>query len=472
MTDLTRRYVLSAALTLAPTLVLGAPYVAVPPERPRLGVRAPIPPRRPGFETAITKARLGGVTGALIGSVPMYSLLSNQAFSPASVMKMLTSLYAIDRLGAQHRFATRLLATGPIEGGRVRGDLILVGGGDPVLSTDDLAVLVQRLRAAGINGADGFAVWAGALPYRAEIEPLQRDHHAYNPSISGLNLNFNRVRFEWRRAKGRYDLRLDARTEELRPVVRSSSIKLSPRALPVYEYEGDDGWTVAQSALGPSGARWLPVRRPDLYAADVFRTLAKAAGVQLPVPRVAERAEGAELARHESPPLNEIARGMMKYSTNLTAEVLGQSASGGLPLAQSARAMETWLNERYGLAMTIADHSGLSERSRMTPRELVKVLEQEKPRLIPLMKTVKFRGDAIPPAQIRAKTGSLYFVSTLAGYLVKDERVLPFAIMSGDLPRRSLAKSSPTEPPQGATAWAARARVMQDDLLRRASLAL
>lgn len=415
---------------------------------------------------------MGGVTGALIGQAPVFSQLADQPFAPASVMKTLTALYALDRLGQGHRFTTRLFATGPIENGQIKGTLILAGGGDPVLSTDDLLRLVEQLREAGITGADGFATWAGALPYRAEIEPLQRDHHAYNPSVSGLNLNFNRVRFEWHRAGAGYDLRLDARTDTLRPVVRSSRIALAARRLPVYEYEGDDGWTVAESALGSKGARWLPVRRPDLYAADVFRSLAADMGIRLPPAHEAARVEGIEVARHDSPPLEEIARGMMKYSTNLTAEVLGQSASGGLPLAQSARRMEAWLSERYGSGVNVADHSGLSERSRATPRILVKVLEQERARLIPLMKQIKFRGEAPPPAQIRAKTGSLYFVSTLAGYLIRDERVLPFALMSGDLARRSAAKSSQTEPPQGATAWAARARIMQDKLLRRASLGL
>jgi D-alanyl-D-alanine carboxypeptidase/D-alanyl-D-alanine-endopeptidase (penicillin-binding protein 4) len=49
---------------------------------------------------------------------------------PASVAKALTSLYALDTLGADHRFQTRVMATGSVIGGVLKGDLILVGGGD------------------------------------------------------------------------------------------------------------------------------------------------------------------------------------------------------------------------------------------------------------------------------------------------------------------------------------------------------
>ncbi|MCP6237338.1 D-alanyl-D-alanine carboxypeptidase, partial [Klebsiella pneumoniae] len=62
---------------------------------------------------------------------------------PASVAKALTALYALETLGEDHRFETRLLATAPVVAGRIDGDLILAGGGDPELSTDRLAELAR-----------------------------------------------------------------------------------------------------------------------------------------------------------------------------------------------------------------------------------------------------------------------------------------------------------------------------------------
>ena len=80
---------------------------------------------------------------------------------------------------------------------------VLAGGGDPTLQTDQLGDLVARLAGTGVRGATGrFLHWAGALPRIDRISDDQPDHVGYNPAISGLNLNFNRVHFEWKRAAG------------------------------------------------------------------------------------------------------------------------------------------------------------------------------------------------------------------------------------------------------------------------------
>ena len=77
---------------------------------------------------------------------------------------------------------------------------------------------------------------------------------------------------------------MDARTASFSPRVATASMKVVDRSMPVYTYSQGDGvdeWTVARAALGSGGARWLPVRRPDLYAAEVFQTLARTHGIVL-----------------------------------------------------------------------------------------------------------------------------------------------------------------------------------------------
>jgi D-alanyl-D-alanine carboxypeptidase/D-alanyl-D-alanine-endopeptidase (penicillin-binding protein 4) len=131
---------------------------------------------------------------------------------PASVAKTFTALYALDRLGADHRFETRLLATGPIRGGRLDGDLILLVGGDPVLDTDDLADMAAALVAQGVRQIGGrFLVSGGGLPSVTTIDPSQPIHVGYSPAVSGLVLNYNRVHFEWKRTAGGYHITMDAR---------------------------------------------------------------------------------------------------------------------------------------------------------------------------------------------------------------------------------------------------------------------
>lgn len=133
-------------------------------------------------------------------------------------MKALTAAYALDRLGAAHRFETRVLATGPVVGGVVQGDLLLVGSGDPVLDSDMLGDLAARLAAQGIRGVRGrYLAWGGALPALEQIDAEQPEFVGYNPALAGLNLNFNRVNFEWARAAQGWKLTMDARAERLCP---------------------------------------------------------------------------------------------------------------------------------------------------------------------------------------------------------------------------------------------------------------
>ena len=95
---------------------------------------------------------------------------------PASVTKAITALYALDALGAEHRFETQLLATGGVVNGEIEGDLVLVGGSDPTLDTDTLANMAANLKAAGIIGVKGdFKVYEAGLPVLARIDPKQPD---------------------------------------------------------------------------------------------------------------------------------------------------------------------------------------------------------------------------------------------------------------------------------------------------------
>ncbi|MGR3503414.1 D-alanyl-D-alanine carboxypeptidase/D-alanyl-D-alanine endopeptidase [Pseudaestuariivita sp.] len=412
-------------------------------------------------------------------------LNAGTSLPPASVMKTLTALYAIDVLGASHRFETRLLATGPVAGGVVQGDLILAGGGDPTLDTDALAALAGQLRAAGVTGVSGaFRVWGGALPQFDDIDKGQPNHVGYNPAISGLNLNYNRVHFEWRRSGGRYTVSMDARSGSRRPVVTVSRMVVADRRLPVYEYRdgGDfDSWSVASGALGGGGARWLPVRKPELYAGDVFRTLARAEGVTLPAARMQRGTPGGrQVARHLSGPLEEIARDMLRFSTNLTAEVLGLAATARRgrtagSLRASATEMGRWANERYGLrGASLVDHSGLGDASRLPASAMNTVLYRARGTgIAPLLKSIPMRGPDRKvinghPVKVHAKTGTLNFVSALSGYATAaDGTPLVFTIFAADMPRRNAVSRAERERPEGGRTYNTRAKKLQQVLLQR-----
>ena len=122
------------------------------------------------------------------------------------------------------------------------------------MSTDHLVELADALKAFGVTEVKGrFLCWRGALPYAEEIEPSQLDHLGYNPAISGLNLNYNRVYFEWARFGNDWRTIMDARTENPGPAVSMARVRIVDRGAPVFTTDALDSWTVARSALGNGG---------------------------------------------------------------------------------------------------------------------------------------------------------------------------------------------------------------------------
>lgn len=489
---LSRRALLTGAVVLfsspawpeAPTRTLTPRY---------RGEWPPLPPPPPTLALLLAAAGLTGqvsilVTDAATGTV-LEGTTPDLALMPASVTKAVTALYASAALGPDYRFETRLIGNGPVRDGVLDGDLILAGGGDPVLVTDDLAAMAQSLAATGLRGITGrFHVWGGALPSIRQIDPEQQPHLGYNPSLSGLNLNFNRVHFEWAQTGSDYRITMDARSDLYRPEVSMARMRVVDRELPVYTYaetDGRDDWTVARAALGEGGSRWLPVRQPEIYAGEVFRTFALAHGLDLPAPERRDRLpEGAILLSRFSVSLDDLIRDMLEYSTNLTAEVLGLTASRARgaaadTLTQSARAMTDFVADKTGATAQFVDHSGLSGGSQVSAGQMVRILAGpgSQPALQPLMKhivLVDSAGEALenPPGDVRAKTGTLNFASTLAGYVTTPTgRVLAFAIFAADPIRRAAAQASDDEVPEGSRDWTARARALQQTVLQRWAVA-
>ena len=85
----------------------------------------------------------------------IYRFNERQLLRPASTMKILTAVAAIDRLGGSHRFKTELCYTGKIENATLTGNLYCVGGFDPRFNTDDMHAFIESLRKMGIDTIRG-----------------------------------------------------------------------------------------------------------------------------------------------------------------------------------------------------------------------------------------------------------------------------------------------------------------------------
>ena len=456
------------------SLLLGAAAALAAPALPR---RTWAAASAASIASILDASGLGAVSGFAVADLDAGELIEGHDADvgrpPASVAKVVTTLYALDALGPGYRFRTRLLAAGPIEGGTLRGDLVLEGGGDPVLDTDRLGQLVAALKARGIERVEGRLLVAdGALPFVPDVARDQPEDAGYNPTLSGMNLNFNRVQMSW--------------APEQDPVFGAPGAKL---VVPVAGIGGavgkgpirhrfEDGrevWSLPAGRVNGRGSDWLPVRAPAPYAGEVFVGLAAQAGLTLPAAEVVPRADGAALAISDSPALEPLLRDMLRYSTNITAEAIGLRASqarGKAPdgVAASAAAMGGWARQRFGLpAASFVDHSGLGDGSRVAPEEMVAVLRGADG-LAALLRPRPVKGaDGAPvdlEVEVVAKTGTLFFACALAGYMTGSRR-LAFAIFAADHERRAAIRPEERAQPAGSKAWAGRARAQEQALLRR-----
>ncbi|GAA1798375.1 hypothetical protein GCM10009795_049830 [Nocardioides hankookensis] len=327
---------------------------------------------------------------------------------PASTLKLLTSAAALETMGANHTFATTVVTAGP------RG-IVLVGGGDPLLSSTRPA-------------RDDY-------PRPADVVTLARATAA-QLRASGTT----RVRLG-------YDATLFT-GPDVSPHWPASYVP-DDVAAPIQSLWVDEGWS-------PEGD---PVDDPAQVAATVFAGALAKAGIDVvgvPVPRAADPA-ATELARVTSPPLSQLVEHTLLVSDNQAAEVLARhvAIATGAPatFTDGADAVLATIGE-LGVptaGATTYDGSGLSRDNRLAPATLTALLDvagaAEHPELRSVLTGLpvaafsgslseRFDGtaDASGRGSVRAKTGTLTGVSGLAGTVVdRTGTPMVFAVLADDI---------------------------------------
>jgi len=425
---------------------------------------------------------------------------------PASTTKLITALAALEILGGDYRFTTRLLVSGKVHESTLHGDLYLVGGGDPTLSTNDLSGFVDTLKAAGITQVRGrFAFDESFLTTTQEINPKQPTAAAYNPSVSALSLNYNRVQLRWKGRPGAKNFQTWLRSPAdgiFLPVAGVSTglipIDVQSDAPFVLDGGNRDHWLLSRQ-LPARGFKELPIRRaPGKVAAALFRTYCLQRGITLPQPQAAPTPANTRLLyTHYSKPLPEILSGMLFHSTNLSAELIGLVTSRtlrDLPLsiADSAALLTDWYQRRLPrtdwTGFMSMNHSGLSSMSRHSPRHLAAILYSG---VTPISGQIRRKGPEMPSPlldllpqpewenewaelgeRVRAKSGTMSYVDGLTGILTTDKgQQLGFALLLTDFARRAAFDAArhaeKVQTPPEAEAWTERAKAFEQALLSR-----
>ena len=389
---------------------------------------------------------------------------ADTAFMPASTMKLVTMLSALDHLGPDHRFETSLYFTGELNDSMLEGDLVLHGNGDVELDLNDLMHMVLRLRELGMRQIKGrFLISDDSFLKVNEINPKQPLDAPYNAGVGPLSLAFGRVKL---RSKD------------------GGSFFANPTLV-----ERGPAWQIASEREGKR-YRQLPVRDVGMHTALSLRRIAGELGMELPMPeRGTTNNPLLEIKTIQSKRLIEIIEGMMVYSNNQIAETVGLATAHALELSPQSledSAAKLWqdlitrLPETNWQGFRITNHSGLDAQARATPAQLAALLQYglerfHLPHLLPANAWSGSLSRRLVEEQhlqrIWAKTGSIDFAVALAGFVIpKSGGLWLFAIISDDPERRAAYDAMPkpsTEIHEEVKRWDHDIKAQHDDLLRR-----
>lgn len=418
---------------------------------------------------ALASAHVALAVRDLDGGALLYARNADKSVVPASVLKLVTSAAALDLFGPDATLRTTLETAAELgSDGTLRGDLYLVGRGDPNLSgrfwdgriTAPLEALADGLSAAGVRRVEGRVVGHDGLIPREDRrgEGWAWDDLVwwYGAEVSALSFNDNCA-----------DLRVVPATRPGAPVVverdpPSGYYSVESSAVTVASGSRDDLVLVRElgtnhiriSGSYPLGAGpdrlFVALEDPPRYAATVFAEVLAARGIPVaggaaasaaPLPKAART-----LAGHESAPLRVLIQPVNKKSQNLHAELLLRLVGLRVRADGSARAgleAEAEFLKRSGVdvsAWALHDGSGLSRSNLVTARGLVELLAamHRHPHAQAFRDSLPIAGvdgslahrmvGSAARGRVLAKTGGLAGVTALAGYVdARSGRRLAFA---------------------------------------------
>jgi D-alanyl-D-alanine carboxypeptidase/D-alanyl-D-alanine-endopeptidase (penicillin-binding protein 4) len=339
---------------------------------------------------------------------PVFDEDGGRAPIPGSNQKLLVAAVALERLGDDHRFTTEVRGAAPIDG-VVDGDLVLVGGGDPLLSTQTyLAEAARQLRYVPTP-----ATSMEALADAVVASGVRR--------VTGTVVG-DESRYDTERGSDGWGSDLFANFE----VSYLGALMV------------DDGF----EAVRPLRLS----REPATHAAAVLARLLSERGVVVGGAPAGTPAAPVTLGSVSSAPLREVVGEMLRESDNVTAELLlkeiGHAATGGPGSRLGGLAAVTETLQGWGIPLDGAaffDGSGLDRRNRVSCRTFATLLDRYPPGT-PLADglavagrtgtlTQRFQGNPVE-GRLLAKTGTLSRVKALSGLLpTEGEPPVTFSLL-------------------------------------------
>jgi D-alanyl-D-alanine carboxypeptidase/D-alanyl-D-alanine-endopeptidase (penicillin-binding protein 4) len=402
----------------------------------------------------------------------LFAHQSNQPFIPASNLKLLTTAAALDRLGPDYRFRTRLFVKPT---GETTANVLVVGGGDPAFGDPELletyeggARLVldhwaKLLAARGITSIDQLVLDDTVFDqnYDHPNWPEDQKHRWYEAQVAGLNLATNVVDVYLERdASGRMRHRVDPPTNY---VTVGGRVKVgSKNEVGLGRVLGTNDIVLSgRTNARQQGPMHVTVHDPTAYFGTVFAEALRDAGVQV-VQAVKGRGDPADgwtaVAVHETPIATVLAR-TNRDSMNLYAEslikLLGRTVTEQPgSWTSGAAAVKTYLASLGVDTSPIAldDGSGMSRLSTVTAATLTAILQDKfEDDEFELFRDSlseagthgtlrrRFRSNADLHGRVFGKTGFINGVSTMSGYLHgRDGNWYAYSVLVNNCPRSEI----------------------------------
>jgi len=443
---------LVATLSLTPRAALAqAPRLPAPIEKALSRAKVP----RDAVSMLVVEAASGK-------PVPRLSWRIDTPMNPASVMKLVTTYSALDALGRDFTWKTRIILDGNTSNGLLNGNLVVQGGGDPKLVVERLQALLAQVQAGGARVIRGDIVLDRSAFSVPAIDPGEFDGEPlrpYNARPDALLINFKSIVMTFTpdlpsgRALVRYEPPLAGvqvgasvpmvrvgRCGDWRSELRASvENPVNIEFLGTYSSAcGEKVWPSAYADPASFAARAIEGSWRQLGGL-LTGTARDATPQELAMLRSTGTISGEKAAirfEHQSPPLLEVVRDINKYSNNVMAQHLfltlglhanlGQPKSGTLDSAHAALSA-WWKKNLPGTPLPLIDNgSGLSRQERITAAALSALLQHaaKSPLAADLADslpvagvdgTLRERGKSVA-GLASLKTGSLRDVSAIAGY--------------------------------------------------------
>jgi len=390
------------------------------------------------FASLIHVPRNGFVVLSQEGA-PLYLRAATLPLVPASTLKVVTAATAFARLGSSYRFTTRFVASAPLHDHEVAGDVALVGGGDPVLTTDDLRRGVAELARAGLRRVRGHVIVDASAFTRPEQNPLwpaDDRNEDYGAGTSAISLDEDVATLLVTPTMSGSPAQVHMALPNPRVQIHGSILTVGGGgATPqIGRQSGRNLFTLAGSILtGPEQRFFVPIGDVPDYVAGVVLALFRQHGILCDggVALEASPFGGVMLWQHRSPPLREIAHTMLVVSDNHIAEQLlrtlavhdGSPGSERAGIAVERAYLAEIASPTTGLHLY--DGSGLAPADRIAPLTLASILaaatNQPGMPLITALPRVGLEGTVrdhtltLARGRVRAKSGHINGVDALAG---------------------------------------------------------